>query len=274
MNKPLNLDSQPDYALIKERQKSIWASGDYARVGTTLQIVGEMLAEAMDVRADQKVLDVAAGNGNFSLAAARRWADVTSTDYVASLLEHGHQRAIADGMELNFQIADAESLPFDDAGFDAVASTFGVMFAPNQTQAAREMMRVVRKGGAIALANWTPGGFVGQIFKIIGRYVPPPAGLQPPALWGTNEHIEMLFGREVEEIEIKRKDFNFRYRSATHWLEVFRNDYGPIHKAFAALEAPMQQSLAEDLHTLIAEMNQSDEVMLVPGEYLEIVMRR
>jgi len=274
MNKAITPDNPPDYNLIKERQKGIWASGDYARVGTTLQIVGENLAEAMDIRADQKVLDVAAGNGNFSLAAARRWADVTSTDYVGSLLEHGHQRAIADGMELNFQIADVEALPFDDASFDAVASTFGVMFAPNQIQAATEMLRVVRKGGAIGLANWTPSGFVGQIFKIIGRYTPPPAGLQSPALWGTNQHIEMLFGRDVEEIEIKRKDFNFRYRSAAHWLEIFRNYYGPIHKTFAALEGPMQQSLAEDLHTLIDEMNQSDEVMLVPGEYLEIVMRR
>ncbi len=280
MNKILDMKvgdnkAEPDYAAIKDKQKGIWGAGDYARVGTTLQIVGENLAEAMDVRADQKILDVAAGNGNFTLAAARRWADITSTDYVHSLLERGKQRAIADGFDLTFEIADAENLPFAEGSFDAVASTFGVMFAPNQVKAASEMLRVVRKGGKIGLANWTPGGFIGAIFKIIGGYVPPPAGLQSPAMWGTDAHLDLLFGQDVEEIEVARKNFNFRYRSADHWLEIFRQYYGPIHKAFAALEDRQQQSLVQDLKNLIDNMNQSgDDSMLVPGEYLEVVITR
>lgn len=275
MNKAINLAVGPDYAAIKNKQKATWASGDYARVGTTLQIVGENLAEAMDVRADQKILDVAAGNGNFTLAAARRWADITSTDYVDSLLERGRQRATADGFKPVFQIADAEDLPFEDASFDAAASTFGVMFAPNQTQAAQEMVRVVSEGGKIGLANWTPDGFIGGIFKVIGQYLPPPAGLQSPALWGTDKHLETLFGAHVKEIEVARKDFMFRYRSADHWLDIFRRYYGPIHKAFEALDEPQQQSLAQDLKHLIEKKNQSgDDSMRVPGEYLEIVITR
>ena len=174
--------AQPDYAAIKVKQNAAWASGDYAIVGTTLQIVGEDLAEALDLRSGQKVLDVAAGNGNFTLAAARRWADVTSTDYVQSLLHRGEDRAVADGLKVAFQYADAEDLPYADASYDAVASTFGVMFTPNQAKAASEMLRVCRSGGKIGLANWTPDGFIGCLFKTIGRYVPPPAGVSSPAL--------------------------------------------------------------------------------------------
>ncbi len=275
MNKILDINAEPNYAAIKDKQKGTWGSGDYAIVGTTLQIVGENLAEAMDIHADQKILDVAAGNGNFTLAAARRWADITSTDYVHSLLECGRQRALAEGFDLSFEIADAEDLPFAASSFDAVASTFGVMFAPNQVKAAEEMKRVVRKGGKIGLANWTPDGFIGSIFKIIGGYVPPPAGLKSPALWGTDAHLENLFGQDVDEIEVVRKTFNFCYRSSDHWLDIFRQYYGPIHKAFAALDEEQQQALAEDLQGLIQQMNRSgDASMVVPGEYLEVVIIR
>lgn len=275
MNKIVDIKPEPNYAAIKDKQKGIWSSGDYARVGTTLQIVGEKLADAMDVHADQKILDVAAGNGNFTLAAARRWADITSTDYVHSLLERGKQRAIADGFDLTFELADAEDLPFADGIFDAAASTFGVMFAPNQKQAASEMKRVVRKGGKIGLATWTPNGFVGVMSGIIRDYVPMPAGLDSPMLWGTDAHLETLFGQQVEEIEIVRKHFNFRYRSADHWLEVFRRYYGPLHMAFETLDDLQQQALAQDLINMIEQMNQSeDESMRVPGEYLEVVITR
>src|ERR1700720_2530720 len=190
----------PDFEAIKQRQQAAWSSGDYAVVGTTLQIVGERLCEALDLRAGQKVLDVAAGNGNVSLAAAHRWCDVISTDYVPSLLERGRARASAEGLAIEFQEADAESLPFADGAFDAVVSTFGVMFTPNQNQAAAELLRVCKPGGKIGLANWTPDGFVGQMFKTIGKHVAPPAGTRSPALWGTRPRITEMFGSQAASI--------------------------------------------------------------------------
>lgn len=275
MNKALNLENTPDYTAIKEKQKTIWASGNYALIGTTLQITGESLAEAMDIHIDQKVLDVAAGNGNFTLAAARRWADVTSSDYVNTLLENSQQRALANGFTPACQLADAEALPFADASFDAVASTFGVMFCPNQHQAAAELLRVCKSGGKLGLANWTPEGFVGEIFKIIGRYVPPPTGLSSPALWGTALHLNDMFGEQAKEIEMQSCSFIFRYRSAEHWLEIFRRYYGPMHKAFAAISDEQRQALAQDLIAMIDKRNTAtDGSMRVPGEYLEAVIQR
>jgi ubiquinone/menaquinone biosynthesis C-methylase UbiE len=185
----------PNLAAIKTKQQATWASGDFAVIGTTIQIVGEMLAEAADVCAGERVLDIAAGNGNATLAAARRFAHVTSTDYVPALLEKGAARARAEGLEVRFQEADADALPYADGTFDVALSTFGVMFAPDHGKTAAEALRVVRSGGRIGVANWTPEGFVGQIFKIIGKHLPPPAGLASPALWGTEPHIVQLFGR-------------------------------------------------------------------------------
>ena len=230
-----------DLAAVKGRQQAAWSAGDYAVVGTTLQIVGETLCEALDLRAGERVLDVAAGNGNATLAAARRGGDVTSTDYVPALLERGRVRASAEGLAVRFEQADAESLPFVDASFDVVLSTFGVMFAPDQEKAAGEMARVCRAGGRIGLANWTPSSFVGEVFKLIGRYVPPPAGVRSPALWGTEERLRDLFGERLDSITFEHRDFVFRYRSAAHWLEVFRTFYGPLVKAFAALDATKQE---------------------------------
>ena len=265
----------PDFEAIKTKQNAAWSSGDYAIVGTTLQIVGEQLAEALDVRSGQSVLDVAAGNGNFTLAAARRWADVTSTDYVPALLQRGAERAQADRLAVNFRFADAEDLPFTDAHFDVVASTYGVMFTPNQQQAAAEMLRVCRPGGRIGLANWTPDGFVGAVFKIIGRYVPPPQGVKSPALWGTREHLDTLFGAGASEIRIEEKDFAFRYRSPEHFMEIFREFYGPVHKAFGALDAERQNAMYRDLLALIDEFNVADDgTMVVPSRYLEVVIVR
>jgi ubiquinone/menaquinone biosynthesis C-methylase UbiE len=264
---------QPDLAALKARQHSAWSSGDYAVVGTTLQIVGEQLCEALDIRAGQKVLDVAAGNGNATLAAARRWCEVVSTDYVPSLLERGRRRATADGFSIEFKEADAESLGFADESFDAVISTFGVMFTPNQDQAASELLRVCRSGGKIGLANWTPQGFIGQVFKTLGQYLPPPAGTKSPALWGTPARIEEMFGAAARSINIEPRHFVFRYRSPEHFLEIFRSYYGPILKAFAALDESNQRKLASDLLALIGRMNRAEDgTMVVPGEYLEIVM--
>jgi SAM-dependent methyltransferase len=265
--------AEPDFSTIKTRQKATWASGDFAVIGTTVQIVGESLAEAVDVRAGERVVDVAAGNGNATLAAARRFADVTSTDYVAALLEKGKARAKAEGLNIAFEVADAEALPFANSSFDVVLSTFGVMFAPDQTRAAREMLRVVRDGGRIGLANWTPEGFIGQLFKLVGSYVPPPAGLKSPALWGTEPHIVALFGSQAADIRCARKHFNFRYRSSAHWIQVFREFYGPTLKAFAALDAVKQLALEADITSLLDRFNRAGkDSLVVPGEYLETVI--
>ena len=265
--------ARPDFVAIKAKQQATWASGDFAIVGTTLQIVGELLAEAVDVRADEQVLDVAAGNGNATLAAARRFAKVTSTDYVPHLLEKGASRAAAEGHDVTFRVADAEDLPFEDGSFDVVLSTFGAMFTPDHARPAREMLRVLRSGGRIGLANWTPEGFIGQLFKVIGAYVPPPAGLKSPALWGTEPHIVELFGPQAVDIRCVRRNFNFRYASGAHWIQVFRDFYGPTHKAFAALDATRQVELERDIAALLQRLNVAGKSSLVvPGEYLEIVV--
>jgi len=264
-----------DFTAIKQRQQATWASGDYAAIGTTLQIVGETLAEAADVRAGQAVLDVAAGNGNASLAAARRHAVVTSTDYVQSLLDKGRARAEAEHLPMQFQLADAEALSFGNESFDVVLSTFGVMFTPDHRRAASEMLRVLRHGGRIALANWTPGGFIGRLFKVIGAHVSPPAGVQPPSLWGTEPHIVELFGAQAAQIRCERRLFNFRYRSAAHWVQVFRDLYGPTHKAFAALDAAGALSLEQAITALLDELNvAAPDSLVVPSEYLEVVITK
>ncbi len=265
---------QPDLAALKHKQQAAWASGDYAVVGTTLQIVGETLCEAADVRTDERVLDVAAGNGNATLAAARRGARVVSTDYVDGLLERGRARADAECLSVQFELADAEALPFADASFDVVLSTFGVMFAPDQAQAAREMLRVCRRGGRIGLANWTPEGFIGQLFKTVGAHLPPPPGARSPSLWGTEAHLATLLGAQATDISVARRHFNLRYRSPAHWIEVFRTWYGPVHKAFAAL-GPNGAALERDIQALLQRFNRAgSESLVVPSEYLEVVVTR
>jgi SAM-dependent methyltransferase len=266
-------NSTPDYDAIKARQNATWASGDYSKIGVTLQIVGEELAESMDLRPDSTVLDVAAGNGNATLAFARRWARVTSTDYVEALLMRGRRRAEADGLDVAYQVADVENLPFADQSFDAVVSTFGVMFAPNQAKTVSEMLRVCRPGGKIGLANWTPASFIGQVFKTIGRHVAPPAGVSSPALWGSREWIGDAMGAKAASIAFNSKHFVMRYRSPEHFVGFFREFYGPVHKAFAALEGERQEALKADLLATIAQFDTAtDGTMRVPSEYAEIVV--
>ena len=265
---------EPDLKALKIRQQAAWSSGDYALIGTTLQIVGEELCEALDLRAGQQVLDIAAGNGNASLAAARRWCDVVGIDYVPALLERARERATAERLDIEFREADAEALPFADGSFDAVVSTFGVMFTPDQDRAAAEIARVCKRGGKIGLANWTPDGFIGQVFKTIGKHIPPAPGAKSPALWGTQARINELFGSRAT-VDSSKRNFVFRYRSADHWLEVFRTYYGPVLKTFGALQSDAQTALQRDLLTLIERFNRSgDGTMVVPSEYLEIVITR
>jgi ubiquinone/menaquinone biosynthesis C-methylase UbiE len=265
--------AEPDYAAIKLRQQTAWASGDYAVVGTTLQIVGERICEAVDIRAGERVLDVAAGNGNATLAAARHFAQVTSTDYVEALLVRGQERAAAERLAVTFKQADAEALPFDDGSFDLVLSTFGVMFTPNQEKAASEMSRVVRKGGRIGLANWTPESFIGEVFKTIGKHVAPPVGVRSPALWGTEARLRELFSQS--RVKTSKRTFNFRYKSSAHWLEVFKTSYGPTNRAFAALDATKQAALEAELVEVLERMNcGGGDTLIVPSEYLEVVITK
>jgi ubiquinone/menaquinone biosynthesis C-methylase UbiE len=265
----------PDLAALKARQQAAWSSGNYAIVGSTLQIVGEELCEALDLKAGSKVLDVAAGNGMATLAAARRWCDVTSTDYVPALLERGRARAEAEGWNIEFKEADAENLPFERDSFDVVLSTFGVMFTPNQDKAAAELLRVCKPKGRIGLANWTPDGFIGQVFKTLGKYLPPPAGAKSPAMWGTRTRLTDMFDAGASSIKVESRMFNFRYRSPEHFLEVFRTYYGPVLKAFAALDAAKQEELRNDLHALMVRMNKAGPGSLViPSEYLEVVITK
>ena len=259
---------------IKARQQAMWASGDFAVIGTTLQIVGEVLCEAIDLRSGAQVLDVAAGNGNATLAAARRFARVTSTDYVPALLERGRERAKAEGLDVTFEVADAEALPYPDASFDVVLSTFGVMFAPDHDRAAMEMLRVCRPHGRIGLASWTPAGFLGDLFRTVARHVPPVPGVRSPLLWGTSDHLQQLFAGATS-IEHQTRSFAFRYESAEHFVEVFRTFYGPVLKAFAALDANGQAALETDLLSLLRSADRGDgSGLVVPAEYLETIITR
>jgi len=265
----------PNYLAIKTQQKATWGSGDYGYIGATLQITGEALCEAMDIRSGQSVLDVAAGNGNASLAAARRFCKVVSTDYVPALLEQSQIRAAAEKLAIDCREADAEDLPFDDASFDNVVSTFGVMFAPNQEQAAAELLRVCKKGGKIGLANWTPDGFAGQMFQTVGRHIQRPEGVKSSAAWGTATFLDQHFGPFVAKIEARPRQFTFRYHSPQHWLDIFSTRYGPMVKAFEALDQTAGAALRSDIEHLIGKYNRAaDGTVVIPSDYLEVVIER
>lgn len=267
-------DTLADLSAIKSRQQAAWATGDYAAVGSAILLSAELLAEALDLRSGSLLLDVAAGHGNMSLAAARRGCRVTSTDFVPALLERGKARAEVEGWRIEFQEADAENLPFADGAFDYVVSTFGVMFTPDQPRAASELMRVCRKGGKIGLANWTPRSFVGQIFTIIGKYVAPASGLLPPSLWGTEARLAELFPG-VANMQIAVRASNFRSRSEKHWLDHFRTWYGPMQRTFAALDPEQQTALEQDLLALARGLNRAEDgTMVLPSEYLEVAITR
>jgi SAM-dependent methyltransferase len=263
-----------DLSAVKVRQQAMWASGDFAVVGTTLQIVGETLCEAVDVRSGERVLDVAAGNGNATLAAARRFAQVTSTDYVPSLLEGGRRRAAAEGLDVVFETADAEALPYPDGSFDVVVSTFGAMFAPDHRRAARELQRVCRPGGRIGLACWTPEGFLGGLFRTVAVHVPPIPGVASPLLWGKRDYVSSLF-EGAASVACETRTFAFRYRSAQHFVDVFRAYYGPLYKAFESLDRQRQEALERDLLALLMQSDRGGGPgLVVAADYLETVIRR
>jgi ubiquinone/menaquinone biosynthesis C-methylase UbiE len=264
----------PDLDAVKARQQRTWSAGDYAIVGGTLQIVGEQLCEAANLRPDHHVLDVATGNGGTAVAAARRFCNVTGIDYVPALLARARERAAAEGYDIRFEDADAENLPYDAASFDAVVSTFGVMFTADHHRAAAELLRVCRPGGTIAMANWTPGGFIGRLFKTIGAHNPPPAGVASPILWGTEAYLSELLGAGIVDLRIVPRDYVFRYRSAEHFLDIFRTSYGPMLKAFETLNDSGRDALASDIRQLLTDVNTSKEQLIVPSTYLEVVATR
>jgi len=272
---PPPLKPLTDLQVIKGRQQATWSAGDYARIGNTILLTAELLCEAVDLRSGQQVLDVAGGTGNAALAAARRFGNAVATDYVPELLEQARVRAEAEGLPMAIQVADAEQLPFSDASFDVVLSTFGAMFAPDQEQVARELLRVCRPGGKIGMTNWTPDGFLGDFFRMMGQYVPPPAGVRLPMLWGSRSHLRRLFGDGVSALTVKRRTFVFRHYSARAWVDYFRAYYGPTLKVFDALDPAGQERLTSDLEMLIARHNVADDgTMAVPSEYLEVVAVR
>ena len=263
----------PDLAAIKHKQQATWASGDYHMIGTQIQIVSELLIEALDVHSTEHVLDVATGSGNAALAAARRGCEVVGIDYVPALLDRARRRRDAEGLDAQFVEGDAEALPFGDGQFDVVSSVFGAMFAPNQEQTAAELLRVTRSGGRIGLASWTPDGFIGQFFKTNGRHVPPPAGVRPPPQWGTPERLEELFGSASSEIRSERRTYTFRARTPELWIDQFRRWYGPTLKSFEAVGDGGSQALESDLVELIGTFNRADDgTVVVPSEYLETVI--
>ena len=273
------MDAQPcrvDLAALKERQRKAWACGDYAAFGAPLLVMGELLCEAVDLRSGWRVLDVATGSGNTALAAARRSCDVTGVDYVPALLERGRERAAAERLEVSFVEGDAEDLPFPDSSFDAVLSSVGVMFAPDQERAAGELLRVCKPGGRIGLANWTPDGFASELAALFGRYAaPPPKDFQPPALWGTEARLRELFGDGVASVGISRRSFVFRYRSIGHYTDVLRSDLGPTRQTFEKLDGAGREELAGELADLVRRFNRSgDGTVVVPSDYLEVVAVR
>ena len=262
-----------DLAVVKQRQQATWSSGDYHMIGTQIVIVSELLIEALDVHSTERVLDVATGSGNAALAAARRGCTVIGIDYVPELLERARLRAAAEGVVAKFIEGDAEALPFEDASFDVVASIFGAMFAPDQDQTARELARVCRPGGRIGLVAHTPDGFIGNLFKVIARHVPPAAGLRSPIQWGTEERLRQLFGDRIHEIRVQKRHIIWRYPSPTAYVQYWRRYYGPTLKAFEAVGEAGRDGLEGDLLDLIARFNRADDgTMIVESEYLEAVI--
>jgi SAM-dependent methyltransferase len=265
----------PDFGAVKQKQQAAWASGDFAVVAARIVLVAEHLCDTADLHAGWRVLDVATGSGNAAIAAARHGCTAVGVDYVPALLERGRERAAAEGLDVELLEGDAEALPFADASFDAVTSVFGTMFAPDHAQTAAELLRVCRPGGTIALASWTPDGFIGELFRTVAAHVPPPAGVLSPMLWGTEAHLRELFGESICSLETEQRTFTFRFRSADEFVSFFRTWYGPTLKAFAALEGPAQDALAADLVALARRFDRlGGDAIAIPATYTETVAVR
>jgi SAM-dependent methyltransferase len=266
---------KPNLRAVKQRQQQTWASGDFAVVAARIVLVAEQLCDTADLHAGWRVLDVATGSGNAAIAAARLGCTAVGIDYVPTLLEQGRRRAAAEGLVVELLEGDAESLPFPDASFDAVTSVFGAMFAPDHAQAASELLRVCRPGGRIALASWTPTGFIGELFQAVGAHVPPPAGVPAPMLWGTEDHLRELFGKGIRSLDVTERTFTFRFRSAEEFVGFFRRWYGPTVKAFAALDDAAAKTLEHDVVELVGRFDRiGGDATAIPATYTEAVAVR
>jgi ubiquinone/menaquinone biosynthesis C-methylase UbiE len=270
------LSEAVDLEAVKQIQQKVWSEGDFAMIGGTQLLAGELLSERLDIVPDERVLDVACGAGNTTLAAARRaWGNTVGVDYVPALLERARERAAAERQNVEFIEGDAENLPFGDAEFDVVTSTFGAMFAPNQQRAADELVRVCKPGGRIGMTNWVPDGYIGEMFLTVSKHAPPPPGVDPPSLWGTEERLRELFSDRISDLSLERRTMVFRFRSFDHWLEFFRTYFGPMKMAFARVGADGEQALADDLRDLVERFDRGgDRAMLVDADYLEVVAVR
>jgi SAM-dependent methyltransferase len=265
----------PDLEAVKQRQQAAWTSGDFHAVAARIVLVAEQLVDAADLHAGWRVLDVATGSGNAAIAAARLGCEAVGVDYVPHLLERGRARAIAEGLDVELREGDAEELPFPDASFDAVTSVFGCMFAPDHPRAANELLRVTRPGGRIALASWTPGGFIGDLFRTMATHVAPPTGVPAPMEWGDEGRLRALLGDGVTSLRSAERTFTFRFGSAAAFVEFFRLWYGPTLKAFAALDAEGQQALERDMIALVERHDRlAGEAVAIPATYLESVATR
>ena len=264
---------QSDLSTVKQQQKHAWESGDLGMFSKTIVVVSELLCEAVDLRSGHKVLDVASGTGNTAIAAARRWCDVTAVDFVQALLDQARRRAEVEAFDISVVQSDAENLPFKEATFDVVLSTFGSMFAPDQERAAAELLRVCRPGGKVGMANFPPNSFAGEFFRTMARYAPPPRGLKPSVLWGLEDRLHDLFGEKAATVELKRRTFFFRYASPEHWLEVFRTYFGPVRSVFHSLDPARAERLSAELLGVVNHFNRSDDVTVVaPCDYVEVVV--
>jgi ubiquinone/menaquinone biosynthesis C-methylase UbiE len=262
-----------DLNAVKAQQQKMWATGDFAMIGWNTVYPGERMCEAAGLRADWKVLDVACGSGNVALSAARRNCDAVGIDYVPALIERARERAAAERLPAAFEIGDCEAIPFPDSAFDAVLSVFGSMFAPDQEQAARELLRVCRPGGRIGLANWTPEGFWGQAFGVTARYRPPPAGLRSPLEWGRQGRLHELFGQQIRAMHVTARTVLFRFRNSAHWLEVFSRYFGPVMKTLEALDDAGRRAYRDELDVTLNRFNVSgDGTLVVAADYLEVVL--
>ncbi len=263
-----------DLGAVKQAQQVVWSTGDFARIGALAQYVSEVMVESAGVTPGDKVLDVACGSGNAAIAAARRWAESTGVDFVPALLEAAKVRSAAEGFEIEWVEGDAEDIPCADGAFDVVLSTWGSMFAPDHRKAASELLRVCRSGGTIAMNNWTPEGLVGQMFKIVAGG-PPPPGIQPPSLWGTEDHVYEMFGDGVSEVRFKRRMYNQRFRSFDHFFEFFRAWFGPMKMAWDNSDEANRERLEREMRELMEGANISGgEALVAPAEYLEVVATR
>jgi ubiquinone/menaquinone biosynthesis C-methylase UbiE len=270
------MNDGPDLQAITQIQQSIWSEGDFAMVANLVYFPSESLAEALEIVPDERVLDVASGSGNAAIAAARRaWGNTVSSDFVPALLERGRERAAAERLDIEFVEADAQDLPFDDASFDVTISVYGAMFAPDQAKTAAELLRVTKPGGRIGMANWTPEGDVGGMFKTISKHAPPPPGIDPPVLWGTEERVRELFGDGISDLQIERKISRQTFRSSDHYIEFFRTYFGPAKMAFARVGEDGEQALEDDLRAFLEEHNAAgDRALVLEAEYLEVIATR